>query len=85
MTRDADDVSAVLWLAAEDYAGLWEVVWQEPYGDVSLISAAERSAVLSTPRFWAEPDVDATSVRISATPTGEAAYQGRYAGTPRSS
>lgn len=113
MTQHPDDTSALLWLAAEDYAGLWEAVWQlhtlhpdgevselrdraeqiirglldaglvelywcqEPYGDMSAIPADGAAAVLATPGVWEEPDAGATSVRVSATPAGEAAVTSR--------
>lgn len=102
---------AALWLAMEDYSGLWEVVWEfqgldpssgdivnrraacdvisallshglielyrceEPYGELMKIPALETAAALKDKSVWHEPARDAISIRIGATPEGEAAYQ----------
>jgi hypothetical protein len=110
MRRDDEVTRALLWLGIEDYAGLWEAVWElntqrphvpesenrriaaqalrelldagqitlfrsrEPYEDVRPIPTDEAEAVLASAESWVEPAPGATSIRFSATESGEAAY-----------
>ena len=108
---DDQVLRALLWLAIEDYAGLWETVWElngadpapadehlaaarravpqmldrgwisvhrsvEPDGELTELSDAEARLALADDRSWSEPTTGSTSIRISATPDGERAYEG---------
>jgi hypothetical protein len=109
-----NDTKTLLWAAVEDYAGLWEAVWElrsvhpeasaewlestaqeiltkllledhielfwceEPYGDMAPIPEAQARQILQSPTAWDEPTENAVSVRFSATPEGETAYEGMF-------
>jgi hypothetical protein len=100
----------ILWAAIEDYAGLWELVWElntafpdadeseklatcqqvtrelisdghvelfrceEPDGNLTKLPTDEALTLLSALSSWKTPDDDATSLRVSATTSGEKLY-----------
>lgn len=104
------EARAILWLAIEDFAGLWEVVWQlrsirpetpepglresaveivtdflrrgwidlykcqEPYGELRKIPSGDAASLLAQEASWNEPSADSISIRVGATPSGEAAF-----------
>jgi len=47
----------------------------EPGGDLTPVPTEAVSAVLSETRYWHAPQAGDKSVRVSATPAGEAAYR----------
>ncbi len=46
----------------------------EPYGDLRKLDRESAEATIARDESWLEPEADAVSVRIGATPDGEDAY-----------